>query len=296
MTKIRFLFILLLFTLPIIINAQTEKNYIIPSVYYTHGAYTEDKSSTSISAYSLFTIDQFDYIIAGYDNLVIHDPLFNYNQNSIVLGGMKNLFPFILTGSIFYSNGKYDYKPETFLYEDDTFVLNFGGKYNVDLLYLLFDYSFAATSGFINYNTHQISGGLDYYLSPQFSLHGKIIYSHPIKNGRLNSISLTNPTVNKDLLSGNLRFNFIPNSDLLFSIEAFIGSRLSYFNPTSLTIFSQYEVQNNLYLARAEWQVSKLIRFIASYQYTEFEGFDDLATRDYALRYLSFGTKFYFEN
>ncbi len=251
------------------IYGQSKNNYFVPSAYYTLGNYSNRTSSQGYSVYSLFTIDQFDYIVAGYDMLSINDPLWKYNQQMVVAGFYKNLFPFFLSVNAAYITGNFHYKPLFYQYTDYTNIYNINAKYNIDLLFVGAFYTFSNIRGYKSLYVHQTGISLDYFINNIWKIGGKLINS--------------NLTDNRNLYSGIISVCFYPSALLSFKLSGMIGERAYYFNADNLTVFNQDNTQTGLYSIKTDISPINLFHIILSYQFSKFDA--------YSINYFSGGVK-----
>ncbi len=250
------------------IEAQSPKNYVVPSVYFTYGTYTNNRTTSDYSAYSLFTIDTFDYLIVGFDKQKISDPSWEYDQNMFVAGYNKNLFPYFLSGNFGYINGKFNYKPYKYNYTDKTNIYNINLTRNFYNFFGGLSYTLVSVKGFKSTNTNQFGLKLDYTLSTLISFHGSAFASLVSDN--------------RNMYSGNLSLDFSPAEFLTISVGGMKGERAYFFNPDLLTIFNQDETQTSLLFAKSEIKINQF-SLLLSYQNTEFS--------NYSIEYFSAGIK-----
>lgn len=239
--------------------AQAGSSSVNPSVYYTRGNYSNGNTSDSYSAYASIQLGYSDFIFLGTDNLLINNPAWKYDQKTIVIGGIKNLYPLYLKLNYAHIKGEFDYKPFPYKYSDYINLYNAGFLYNVDLFYLGASVTYLNLIGFKAVESQQYELNIGWVISPGLSLFLKPNFS---------SVS-----DNRKLYSAGAKLTYLPVSSLIISLGGFIGSRAYYFNSDLLTIYNQNDTQKMGGDIRAEYWISEKLKVIGSYQYLKFDQF-----------------------
>ena len=253
-------------------NLTSAQSVVTPSVYYTYGAYSNENNSKDYSGYlSIKLAARGDYMIAGYDKLLITNPDYEFDQKMFVAGIIKNQYPFYLKLNYANINGDYNSSLDPLLnYTDKTNVINGGILYNFDLYFIGVSYTYTNLNGLSSVNSNQIGADFIWNTSSNFILSIKPLYTK-VSDGR-------------SLVSSNIKFDFPISTKVRFSAEGSFGKRAYYFNPDLLTIYNQDETQKTTISVRGEYQLFKFLRLITSYQYAEFDSFN--------IKYIIGGLKF----
>ncbi len=256
----------------VLTNFNYSQSAFSPSVYYTYGNYSTTSYSNDISAYGSFKLaSKGDYLIAGFDKLKINDPKFDFDQRMIVVGIIKNVYPFYLKLNYANINGDFNSKLNDFTqYTDKTNLINGGLLYNFDLFFIGFTYTYLNLDGLKSINSHQVETNFIWQASQKFILSIKPLYTY-VTDGRR-------------LFSTNVKFDLPVSNIFKLSADISVGERAYYFNPDLLTIYNQDETQKTTASVRVEYQFIKAVRVIASYQYAEFNNFN--------INYFTGGLKF----
>ncbi len=272
MNKIIF-FILLSVTL---ITAQGNK--ITPSFYYTSGyysgdavagitsdgyqyfPYSGDRSSSAKSGYITATFNTYDYFVVGYDDLKIEDQFWNYDQKFYVAGIYKSFYPFGITFNYGHIAGDYTDKVYDYDYSDYTNIYNIDLRYFTNNYYFRLSSAFESVTGYEKYRLYQNGVGVDFLFSYKWFFE-IMAYNTYISKRKQTHYSLSSV------------LNYKPLTNLSFTLEGFIGKRVSFFNSDKLTIFNQDAVQNYLYALKVDYQPVEYLNLSAQYQYTEFDLF-----------------------
>ncbi len=243
-------------------NIAFSQTVFSPSFYYTYGDYSTGSFSNDASVYASIKIAaKGDYLIAGFDKLLIKNPAYNFDQKMIVAGIIKNEYPFYFKLNYAYINGSFESNANPVLnYTDKTNLINGGLLYNFDLFFVGFTYTYLNLDGLKSINSHQIETDFIWQASPNFILSVKPLY--------------TQVTDGRKLFSTNVKFDFPVSNIFKLSGDVSVGERAYYFNPELLTIYNQDETQKTTASVRAEYQFIKAVRIVVSYQYAEFDKFN----------------------
>ncbi len=259
----------LVFFFPMMLLGQT--NYSLhPSLFYTQGTYNKSKSSTGIAAYSTIGINYFDYLTIGFDNTKLTQKKeFDYNQNFLVIGYIKSLFPLYLKANIGLQTGEYSYKPYTFNYTDKTKVYSLGFSYFLENFYVGANYSYINLTGNKSVVAHQPSVNLIYLLSPQYDLSYKLLFTSLTSSTPIYEDLLTGEQSGDDrkLLSSIIAFNYYPSTKFYLRLEAILGKRAYYFNNDLLTFYNQDDTQNLSLYSKIDYELLPNLRTIFAFNY-----------------------------
>ena len=243
-------------------NIAFTQSVFAPSVYYTYGDYSTDNFSNDVAAFASIKIAaKGDYLIAGFDKLLIKNPDYDFDQKMFVAGIIKNEYPFYFKLNYAHINGNFESNTNPVLnYTDKTNLINGGLLYNFDLFFIGFTYTYLNLDGLKSINSHQVETDIIWQASPKFIFSVKPLYTY-VTDGRR-------------LFSTNVKFDFPVSNIFKLSADISVGKRAYYFNPELLTIYNQDETQKTTASVRVEYQFIKAVRIIASYQYAEFNNFN----------------------
>lgn len=249
-----------------IAQPQVETDFLSPSLYYTFGDYSDGKTSRSISGYATLTLNFFDHIYLGYDNLRINDAESFYDQNMFVSGFIKNLYPFYLRFNYSHIKGEFDvdqslYRlysldPDTIKSFDYTNLYNLGVSYNYGYFYFGINYTYLNAIGYIAVKSHSIEPVIDWVIDPKLVLRAAPNY--------------TSVSDDRNLKSLYFRVSYYPTTDLFLYFDGFVGERAYYFNPELLTIFNLNQTQLNLFGFKAEYLPVPKLKIMLGFQNTKF--------------------------
>jgi hypothetical protein len=257
--------VLLVSALPV--SAQQLPTSLLPAAYYTSGSYSNGNRSDSYAGYATVSLRGLDYIVAGYDGMTIQSSGWTYNQQLIVVGGMKNFYPFYAKVNIGRIDGTFRIPGQQYSYEDQTDILNGGLLYNADLLYFGATYTFMSVRGYSTVRCHQLGLQGDWLIDPALRLSVRPLY--------------TRVTDGRSLISVTGEVTYVPWQSLLLQVSGMMGKRAYYFNPDHLTVFNQDETQKSLIAVRTEYTFTPGVTLIGSYQSAGFLG--------YSVRYATIG-------
>ena len=244
----------------IIIEAQPKSGAFSPSVYYTKGSYSNSNSSDGFSLYTSLRVNTHDYIIGGFDNLVINNPEWEYDQKMFVLGGVKNLYPFYIKASFAHIIGDFSFIPFTYTYEDVTNIYSLDLLYNFNFFYVGASFSLLDLDGFISNVSKQYGLRFEWYPSQKFSFSVRPYFTN-LYDGR-------------KLYSSLFKLSYTPANKLTLMLTASLGERAYFFNSDLLTIFNQNETQTGLYKAKVEYKFSDKFKIVTSFQHSKFTDFN----------------------
>jgi len=256
-------FLLIIFLLS---HMNYSQSAFSPSAYYTYGDYSTGNYSHDVSAYTSIKLSRKnDYFILGFDKLIIKNPVYEFDQKMFAGGIIKNVYPFYLKFNYAHINGDFssnliNSSPNINNYTDKTNLFNGGLLYNFDLYFVGFTYTYLNLDGLKSVNSHQVETDLIWQVSPKFIFSVKPLYTYVTDGRRLFSV--------------NVKFDLPVSHNVKFSADGSFGERAYYFNPDLLTIYNQDETQRTTLSFRGEFQLLKALKFIASYQYAEFNIFN----------------------
>ncbi|HPN38711.1 MAG TPA: hypothetical protein PL041_09925 [Melioribacteraceae bacterium] len=262
--------ILFVFFIPYLHSAQYSNISLFPSSYFTQGTYNKEKKSNGISLYSTLGINYTDYFTIGFDKTDIESKKeFEYNQNLIVFGFTKSLFPLYIKANFAYQTGKYNYKPFNFSYNDNTNVYGLGFSYYTNNLYFGANYNYITLRGNKSVKVNQPSFNIVYLPSVFFDFSYKLHYSSlksqlPIYEDFLMG---ENSADERKLISHIFTINYYPLYALYTKFEVMFGKRAHYFNNDLLTFFNQDDTQNLSIYSKIDYELFKNFRTILSYNY-----------------------------
>lgn len=255
-----------------IVCAQPDKHSFTPSVYYTYGNYSNNNYSNSYSAYGKLVIDRLNYLVAGFDDLLIHSRDWNYDQQTVLIGGFKNYYPFYLKANYLYIQGEFNYKPFGRLYDytENTHLINGEVLYNVGFVFFGASYSFLSLKGLESIYSNQIGLSFIWRAKSNLSIAVKPYY--------------TAVSDERSLFSAMVKVNYSPWENLMLILNAAGGERAYFFNTDLLTIFNQPETQKTHGSVRVEYSPFQNFAIIGAYQHSEFS--------DYTIDYFVGGFKY----
>ncbi len=239
------------------VSAQTYTDRFRPSYYFTYGDYSNDRLLRSHSAYATLNFKTADYLVLGFDNLIIQDKEFEYFQKSYFAGGMLQFHPFYLKLNYARTLGDYDYLPEPWEYDETMNLFNAEALYYIRPLYFGLNFTYIKQSGEYPVSIKQAGAKLIYY---------PLINLYFVLNPHYTILSIGDKR-----FALNMKAGWYPVKKLHLSTEIMAGKRGHYFDPDKLTIFSQPETQDSFYGLRAEYDLTDYLQLIGSFQYTNFE-------------------------
>lgn len=263
--------LILFFFLPVFLQlkAQSDSLYLSPSVYFTHGFYSDKTNSDAISFYNtLETVKKF-YLINHFDNLAIKHNEWDYDQNTFLAGVLADLFPFYLKLNYAHYAGAYSASNFDYSYNDYTNLYNIDVSCYTDSWYLGTSYVYSNKIGFANQQTNQVTLRVEKIISLNVFLSLKPTYSKSIDGRGYYSLFA--------------KIHYQPDTDILLKAGGFAGKRTNYFDSDLLTFFNQEDIQKYQVFGQAEYDAFKWLRLIFSYQSTAFEHF--------RINYIVFGIK-----
>jgi hypothetical protein len=253
--------------------AQVPTTVLFPSAYYTAGSYSSGTRSDSYSGYASISFHGFDYLVAGYDKMLMESSTWTYDQHLFVVGGQKNLYPFYLKLNYGGLKGTFSLPSARYSYDDHIDILNGGLLYNVDLFFVGPTYTYVNVRGYKTLQCHQVGLQGEWVIDPAFSVSLTPLY--------------TTLTDGRSLVSATAGMTYSPVQPLVLQVSGVLGKRAYYFNPDLLTIFNQDETQESLWSVRAEYTIGGVATLIGSYQSTGFTG--------YTVKYLALGVRARFD-
>lgn len=255
------------------LHAQPPTTAFLPSAYYTAGTYSGGARSDSYSGYASISFQRSEYLVAGYDRMLIEASTWSYNQHLFVVGGQKNIYPFYLKINYGGLKGTFILPSVRYSYDDQIDMLNGGVLYNMDLFFVGPTYTYVNVRGYKTLQCHQVGLLGEWIIDPAFSVSLAPLY--------------TTLTDGRSLVSATALMAYSPAQELVLQVSGLWGKRAYYFNPALLTVFNQDETQENIWSVRAEYTVGGVVTLIGSYQSTEFTG--------YTVKYLALGVRGRFE-
>jgi hypothetical protein len=255
------------------LHAQAPTTSFFPSAYYTSGTYSGGARSDSYSGYASLSFQRYEYLVAGYDKMLIESSTWTYDQHLFVVGGQKNLYPFSLKLNYGGLKGTFNLPSARYSYDDHIDILNGGLLYNVDLFFFGPAYTYVNVRGYKTLQCHQVGLQAEWVIDPAFSVSLAPLY--------------TTLTDGRSLVSATAGMTYCPVEPLVLQVSGVWGKRAYYFNPDLLTVFNQDETQENLWSLRAEYTVGGIVTLLGSYQSTAFAG--------YTVKYLALGVRGRFE-
>ncbi|HKI77524.1 MAG TPA: hypothetical protein VKA26_03170 [Ignavibacteriaceae bacterium] len=238
--------------------AKADSLSVHPGIYYTYGNYSSDASSKAFSVYVPFVFGQRHTFLAGYDNLKIITPNWDYNQQMYNLQTILNFDPFYIKLNYDYINGDYLESNSINNYQDRTNIFNLESFIRLKLFYIGLSYvHLKMNGGILQQSTDQFTARLEYLIDPRVYLSLKPSYVK-VKDGR-------------NLASFEARINYLPLNSFLIKAGAMFGKRAYYFDSDLLTIFNQEETQDKKYFGQVEYTPVKSFTFILSYIHSGFE-------------------------
>ncbi len=248
---------------------EQDKLYLSPSLYYTKGNYSTNVNSNSIALYNTVQLVKEFYLINHYDHLFIDHNDYKYTQQTFLVGGFVDLFPYYIKLNYSHYKGDYGYKPFEFKYSDYTNLYNIDLVYYVDWFYLGAAYTHINQIGFAEAISNQVTLRLERILSNEFFVSIRPTYTH------------LNDEKNISSVSAKLHYALVTN--LLFKVGGFIGEREFYFDTDLLTFFNQNSIQKYQVFGQVEYSPIEQFKFILGYQQTKFS--------DFKVNYLVIGIK-----
>ncbi len=251
------------------VHAQHSTTAVLPSAYYTAGTYSGGARSDSYSGYASISSHGFEYLVAGYDRMLIESSTWTYDQHLFVVGGQKNFYPFYLRLNYGGIKGTFDLPSARYSYDDHIDILNCGLLYNIDLFFVGPTYTYVNVTGYKTLQCHQVGLQGEWFIDPAFGVSLSPLY--------------TTLTDGRSFISATAGMSYSPVQPLVVQVSGVFGKRAYYFNPDLLTVFNQDETQENLWSVRAEYTVEGVVTLIGSYQSTDFTG--------YTVKYLALGVR-----
>jgi hypothetical protein len=239
--------------------AQLSQTILSPSIYYTHGAYSNQNSSNSIALYTTLKTNNDIYFIAGYDNLNINNPDWTYLQQMFAAGTIFAIESFYIKANYAHIKGDFDYKPFFYRYSD------FSNLYNADLFYY-FDGNYLG-AGY----THLNQIGLKTQRVNQMTIRLERIFLYDFFVSVKPSVSLLSDK--GELFSVALKVHYLISPQWLAKAGGFVGKRAYYFDSDLLTIFNQDDTQKFQAFAQIEYVLNSTLRLIGNYQYSKFAAY-----------------------
>ena len=249
--------------------AQLSQTILSPSIYYTHGAYSNQNSSNSIAVYTTLKTNDDIYFIAGYDNLNINNPDWTYLQQMFAAGTIFGINSFYVKINYAHIKGDFDYKPFLDRYSD------FSNLYNADVFYY-FEGNYVGAA-----YTHLNQIGFKAQKVNQITLRLERIFANDFFASVKPSVSLLSDK--RKLYSAAVKFHYLISPEWLAKAGGFIGKRAYYFDSDLLTIFNQDDTQKFQAFAQIEYVLNPSLRLIGNYQYSKFAA--------YSINYFVFGIR-----
>lgn len=254
-------FILILFFAEIMFAQDpNETFYLSPSVFYTNGNYSTNQKSNSISFYNTLQLFNKFYLINHYDHLLIDHKEYDYKQQTFLVGGIIDLFPYYIKLNYAHYKGDFNYKLATFTSNDFTNLYNVDLMYYADWNYFGAAYTHLNQIGSASVASHQVTLRYERILSNEFFISLKPNFVH-LDNG-------------KNLFSTAFKIHYAPIYDLVFKVGGFAGERMFYFDSDLLTIFNQNYIQKSQTFGQVEYSPIALLKIVAGYQHNKFTDFN----------------------
>jgi hypothetical protein len=231
------------------VTLYADSVYVTPSLYYTRGDYTNESLSDSYAAY-LSIGNNKQRLIFSFDQLIINNPEWKYEQRYFNAGGIFGFTDFYLKlnyGHVSGTEDLLDYHND--IYNLDAFYTNYfsfiGGSY-----------TFHKKGGFETKEIAQVMLRLEHIPHWRVLLSVKPTYTR-VSDGR-------------ELFGTSLRFHYLPFDYFLFKLHGFIGERAYFFDPDLLVLYNQDETQKYLAAAQLEYFLSLNFSLIGGFQHTSF--------------------------
>jgi len=240
-------------------NIFAQSSFTIkPSFFYTNGNYSNSDHSNSFAGYLSGTWNNVDHIILAFDDLTITGNGWDYSQNNFVAGIIYNIGSYYLKINYLKIIGNYSEGTNTFN-TDNSNVANLDVvKGNYPFYYGL-GYSYFNQSGQPNINSHQVN------LRFEYIPHYKVLL------GLVGTATITSDK--RKLFAIAAKINYQPFYDLLLKTNFMIGERALFMDPDLLIIFNQSLSQNLLAGIQLEYAISRNVKFVGSFQHTEFKSY-----------------------
>lgn len=248
-------FIFLLIYTNTLIYAQDAYFSVHPTSFLTYGVYNENKTSTGYSFYTTLAINYYDAITFSYDNTKITaNNEFNYNQNSFMVSGIKNFYPYYIKASYSHLTGQYNYTPFKFEYNDYTNLYNLSINKIMENVFAGVSYTFINLRGNKSAQINQPQILFDYIVSPNFIVSYRLVYSTIKSKSPIYEDFLVGEISddNRKLLSHNISLNWYLNSSIFTKLEILFGKRSYFFNIDYLTFYNQDDTQNLHVISRVD--------------------------------------------
>jgi hypothetical protein len=257
-----------------------SKFFFQPSAYFTYGSYSDKSNSKQYSVYSLFSWNNYDYLVLGYDRIEISNRLniynWNYKQNNFS-GGFHYWFSDLnlkLKLDFLKIDGRYKDNAISYSLLDKGYLVSPEFISGVYPFYYGVGFCYLKQSGKNKLNANQLYLRTDYY--PHYKvLLNSILSSHFISDGRKQA-------------SLQLSIFYFPVYELSIKGSFSIGSRSIYYNPDLMVLYNQLETQTSNYSFQVNYNFYKNIVASIQYQKANFSS--------YQINYIVFGIKssFYF--
>lgn len=242
--------------------AQETFNTVSLSPFYTIGEYSNTTKSESKAIYGGLNLNQDFIISAGIDFISLSQNQWNYNQNTIYLSSIKNIYPFYLKFAGCYLKGKYSEKENNFNnYTDENLSLTpeLVYKFNWNYVGIAYNY-FKASKGFQILKAQSLTLRFDTFLD--YNTYLSIRPNLYVENSGKNYFSVSS------------KLTRWITSDFVASGIFVAGNRRYYFDNDLLTIYNQYDIQKIVAGLNLDYSLINEITISGGYQYTKFENFE----------------------
>ncbi|HEY3296441.1 MAG TPA: hypothetical protein VGL38_13515 [bacterium] len=259
-----------------------------PSVFETHGSYTDRRTSEEHAGYVTVAIHDRHYLTAGYSDLTVSHPDWSYHQKMPVGGVLLSHWPWRMKAYAGYMAGTFS-SARFSGYADHATVGSVEAMfsrplYELGLSYARFSgkgqsYAVLPPGQSSKLTSEQITGRLTCVLASRWSATVRPNFTH-VEDGRT-------------LYSLAAKAVYVPRRRWTFQAGGFIGERAYYFDNDLLVIFNQNDTQRGMIFGEAETQVWKSFSVTAEYIYTHFDysPVAGLPGGTYSIRYLVAGIK-----
>jgi hypothetical protein len=251
---------------------QLRISSVSPSLYYTHGSYSNGNTSRSIAGYGTIGINYIDFISIGLEKLDIESTFWKYAQYNLSAGFTKNYYPFYFFSNYMYAYGKYSMNEVFYEYNDYINIYNVGITYNYDRFFFSGGLTYLDLNGYKSIVSRQYEFEILWFVSDYLSLSFLPAFN--------------NISDNRSFYSVGSVITYSPFKNLIASLSGFVGERAYYFNRKLLTVFNQDDTQKNMYELKLQYHLLEKLNTSVSFQRTEFVS--------YQINYFTLGLKAYF--
>jgi hypothetical protein len=250
-------------------GAKTQPVASVLGGYYVHGSYSSATVSNTFSASLRVPVERVDALFACVERTGLSDLLWSYDQTLVLLGGIKNLYPFYATAMGGYLGGTYAPVVSAGMH---TPILSVGGysdriwmgyvelKYNWDLFFFGVAHAYLSYGGWKEVTSNQTSLIATWLATPRITATVRPVLTGMSDRNRLLSVG------------GTIRF--VPSPGFAFTGGCMVGKRAYFIDTEALSVFNQDYTQTAAYSIQGVLDFAPWGRILLGYQLVTFTAYD----------------------